>query len=1007
MRENRQDMLASADATGPMGAPAYDVVLLPTHGQVVEYRKRAAQAAARAFGGGEEASVRGSAAGRSPASGCGSVSRAGDPLFGTTVTTFDAWLADLWELYGDGRSLVTPVERAMAMTVAFEEAREELPASVRDAGRAEAAAPAAPAAAASAADGLMGDSPASGEAAREGGLSAVRGFVGFAEGGGTANMAARCARQAAGLREFDGAVAAAREGSLAAFAPQLESAEAAFLGVMARYFDLLDGLGLVEPGSALAALPQAMPADRHLSVLLEGFPPPGEQRRRFFAACPWLRATERPAPGAEGIAAPPEGVDVRFAFPSGRYARPRLLVDLVGELHGRGLGRVVLACKDAPGTYAGVAAALEREGRTCALRARARFGDTDFGRVLFALHRLATDGAACREDLADVLFSPIAGVPVMRARRIDAELRADRLADPREKCAELRAASETFSYLEDLASDPEAAVVAGALEDAIRALPGVSEAYRHEQLAALGTARECLQAASRLGAGAGACMAVLAQASVDVSRAGTSGVGVADADVLVCDLAFAATLPSRSCDVLVLCDMTSACRPVADREDAGTALLGKLGIRQVDDALSQARREFRALEGVPTAQLVIERCLFDAAAEPTYPAMVVEELVDCYRDDPSATDDIDNPYLLPPALRRGMLERGEERLYENLGVARGEQPVATQVERPPVGTILPERRPLVVLPRRGKDGQAARPCLSASQIESYLACPYLWFVQRRLRAESLDEEFGPLQMGDFAHRALDRFYEAFSQKTGLRKVTPESLLQAREVMSAVLAEQEAAQQALSPSDNRLVPRTELEAREVDALKANLVRYLDFEAQLLPGFRPLFREYEVGTKESVEYAGVRLAGRIDRIDVDGAGRAVVIDYKGSLSADYEPFATEGRPPAKVQTLVYAQVVKRLLGLDVVGALYVSYGRAPKVAGAYDGRVLETPHLPNMRYERCACPPEGERSFARLLDETEKWAASAVRALLAGQVDPAPAGPASCAWCPVTACLSRED
>ena len=68
--------------------------------------------------------------------------------------------------------------------------------------------------------------------------------------------------------------------------------------------------------------------------------------------------------------------------------------------------------------------------------------------------------------------------------------------------------------------------------------------------------------------------------------------------------------------------------------------------------------------------------------------------------------------------------------------------------------------------------------------------------------------------------------------------------------------------------------------------------------------------------------------------------------------------------------------------------MSYGRAPKVAGAYDGRVLETPYLPNMRHERCVCPPEGERSFARLLDETEKRAASAVRALLAGQVDPAP-------------------
>ena len=46
-----------------------------------------------------------------------------------------------------------------------------------------------------------------------------------------------------------------------------------------------------------------------------------------------------------------------------------------------------------------------------------------------------------------------------------------------------------------------------ALEDAIRALPGVSEAYRHEQLAALGVAREVLQAATRMGRGAGACMA--------------------------------------------------------------------------------------------------------------------------------------------------------------------------------------------------------------------------------------------------------------------------------------------------------------------------------------------------------------------------------------------------------------------------------------------------------------------------------------------------------------------
>ena len=58
---------------------AYDVVLLPTMGQAVAYRKAAATR--------------------------------GDALFGVTVSTFEAWVADLWELYGDGRANASRLHR--------------------------------------------------------------------------------------------------------------------------------------------------------------------------------------------------------------------------------------------------------------------------------------------------------------------------------------------------------------------------------------------------------------------------------------------------------------------------------------------------------------------------------------------------------------------------------------------------------------------------------------------------------------------------------------------------------------------------------------------------------------------------------------------------------------------------------------------------------------------------------------------------------------------------------
>ncbi|WP_041690660.1 PD-(D/E)XK nuclease family protein [Eggerthella sp. YY7918] len=911
----------------------FDTIILPTYGQVIGYRTRMAAAADP----------------EKP-----------DPLFGVSVTTFDGWLADLWELYGDGRTLAGPMERTLAMVRGFEEADLSV-------------------------------------------LSASDGAV---------LMAARCVGEAAGLPAFESALDAARSGQLSeasdgTCAPYatLIPAEKELLRAMARCRDALNELGFVEPGEALSLLPAALPTESLQSVLVEGLPPLSHQQQRFFEACPQFRVTLREATGADGVVPPSDGVDVRFAFPSGCYARPRLLADLVDQLRGEGL--VVFACKDPRETYQTLAPAFVRDGVTCAMRARIPFADTDFGRVFFALRRLIGDEEPQRADLTDILYSPLLGLSQSQVQKLDARLRGDRLVDLCAECALLRAENEVFSYLEDIASDPEATVLIGALEDRVRTMPGVSEAYRREQLGALALVRETCQVACRMQLDMDAAACVLSSATVDASRQASVPDGTEAPSVLICDVATAATLGARSCATLVLCDMDNAHRPVVDRDDATTALLEKLGIMPVDDALSYARRQFRALEAVPQRHLILERCLFDADAEPTYPAMVVEELVDCYREDPSATDDIDNPYLLPLCLQKGLIERGEELLYENAAVTHAAQPLLARIARPDAGEVSQARRSLVVLPRPSREGAAPEPPrLSASQIESYLACPYLWFAQRRLRVEPLDEGFGPLQMGDFAHHVLERFYRTFQEQTGASKVTPAHLAEARAIMSTVLDEQAALQFSLKPADNRLVPRSHIEQREVEELKRHLMSFLDFEAQLLPTFQPAHFEFKVGASGEVDYAGVKLVGVIDRIDIDDAGRAVIIDYKGSVSYDYELTGKDRAVPAKVQTLIYAQVIRRTLGLDVVGALYLGYGKKPKLAGAYDARMLEAVHLPNMRHERCQYTPVEGGSFNDLLDQTEERAAYAVRALLSGEVPQAPSGPGACAWCPVSACTARE-
>ena len=1021
---------------------AYDVVLLPDTDRAVAYRKRAADG------------------------GCS--------LMGVTVAAFGAWVRDLWELYGDGRTFVSRLEREALLRAACERAgggcadpasgkRARLDGAGGQCGLAEPG-------------DVRGDSgrcePAEGHIA-----DGACALVGNGDAGtlGLDRVAAVCVAAGVGVPAFDAAVRDARQG-VPVGTGALEGvtcAEVPALRMIGGYLDRLAQLGMIEPGQALALLPELLP-QRPLRVLLEDAAPLTPGQEAFFSACPWMEVEVRAALGSHGPVRAPKGVRVRFAFPSGQYAWPALLVDIVrdaldagaasaassasaaapaavppacddvasggedafGGSNGCWDGRsactqaaaVVVAAKDPAALFGRVVPALVRQGHVVALRGQRRFVDTAFGKAICSLRRFLDEGQAGgashiqgygdiaatdverwdRADLADWALSPFSGMTKKAAFKLDADMRADRTARRSDLCARLRGDNPLFEAMERLALRLDAQAT-DELEAAVRRMTNRSEAWRAEQLAALRALRRAAGAAKLAGLGAYAAFDQVQRLKVSVSRIvaprGSEGAGLGAPDVLVTDQGTAASLGNGSCKVLVAADLTSAAYPAADPEDASRVLLEHLGVQRADSALARMRRAFFALEHGATDQLILERCLNDSSADPTYPCVVLEEFVDCYRDDPTATEDIDNPYSLPEHLQDGMLLRGEDALCANDALSDAPAPVAARIEPPLTGAVSPEARSLVVLPRVLQGGQVLdEPCLSPSQIESYLECPYKWFAQRRLRLDDLDEGFGPLEMGDFAHNALHSFYKHLSEDLGEAKVTPQLLPQARKLMADVLERHKALQPHLRQSENRLIPTSQVEHRELAELERKLMDYLDFEAELLPTFAPKYLEYDVARGGAVDYAGHKLLGTADRIDVDGEGRCAIIDYKGSISGSYALGVREEGRLGKVQALIYAQVVRRTLGLEPVGALYVCYGRRKMISGAYDGRVIENAHLPNMRHKDCMC---SDRPFTDVLDETEEAVAAALERMLAGDIRPRPETPEACKWCPVSSCSERRE
>ena len=910
--------------------------------------------------------------------------------FGTTAQTFNEWIACLWEAHGDGRRLVRPVQRRIIAQAIID-----------------------------AAD-LHHITPTP----------------------NLANALGSCARQGLGVQAFEQAMAQAQDDVVAGLGP----AQTEMLQLVDAYARELARQGLAEQGQMLDMLAERSEqvfARGAIRVFATGGAPLSCQQRLFFERCSdyvtvhqdwtpslWDNPTEQA----------PASLDVRFAFPSGGYALPQVLLQIIDEAHAELSGaRIVVASTNPLALYEHLAAPLAKRGAACSVQARTPFFETDTGILYATMLRAGADGMPWdKSALTDIMHARYMGMTKSVVWQRDAALRMDRLANQGEELERLTSIpffGELITCLHRVAWGPtESATVESlqAMQSRFARIAGKGDRpYANEQAAALSAMLETHAACEQQGIDAKSVLTSVMQ-YIEVNSAWASSEQSCghEPSVSFMTLQDAAGMGAGSIDVLVVCDQTTEDFPLADKLDAAGSLLVAVGVERPEPALSKQRRLLASLVRLPRMRVVFQRCLNGPAADPLYPSAMLEEFVDAYRapQDRSSGEDIDNVYRLPEALQRNLYEAGEEHFLQNVIPGASSDDLGLQViERPFAGSVGSWAEFVTHPGGRQEPNQPMR--LSASQIEAYLDCPYKWFVSRRLKASGLDEEYGPREIGTFLHEVFQRFYLAFG-----RKVTQENLEQARLCMfgahdePGVFLEVLEHQREGDPGQRlSLMPGT-TEEQEITYLRQRVDAWLAFETTFLPTFEPVAFEYKI---KGFEYAGCQVSGSIDRIDMDAAGNVMVIDYKGSMKDEYCPYAkldeemTLAITP-RIQTLLYAHVIAQLAGSSlestqssvlasardrvvrsVQGALYVSYNKGNRVVGACPAHLVEQDAVPTLfKPQLCTVPSVGPLSFENLLQHTEQRVSERMAQLSACQIEPLPSWSGACDYCPVASCERRQ-
>lgn len=948
---------------------------------------------------------------------------------GVDYKTLASWLRSLWELMGDGRSFVDNMQRQMLFSdmIARRDDADLQPLS-RSQGTvrmlARMARDVLPGVAGTGAERCCGDvcqpDPKSDAEARV--FELLRAYAGGLDRRG---MVEPC--EAADM------MAEALANNLPACARAV-----CVRGVTSFTHGLLELLSAVANNGGEVVVLLA----REQAAMREDLAAAFDARGVLFEAAPLGEGAAAPQTTSKSAAQP------TFVEVAGPHARAHAYVDAIDELvktcedaavdggvtASADPVRVLVVSARAPQLFGDLAARLAARHIAAETTEFTAFSQSIAGRQFTALAKLiermkaADEGTASKTEwwpapeLTDWIYSPLSGADAASARTFDKNMRLSRgktttavkslLQSVQGQVRGTRKAASDDNWFKNVpcvVSDvfqalwrdkPVTALkamlaVAEALPD--RALGGLDgQARRQAETALLRHAIDILMNDARaLDVSQAATVPVLDDVRTKVDKRSTAydyetyEVDRAPrAQVRFASLADAAALRPDSYDAVLFADVDLDSYPLSHEEGPLATLTAELGRSSVTlEPAALLRVRFGRAMQAARGPVVLARVTHDRQARECYPAAVWTEL----RAHAEAAG----------AAKVACV--GEGGIVADFDPAAGEGIECKRVACEAPQHLSEAAVPYLVLRRRDGEGENAPlvPRLtSASQIEAYSTCPLCWFVSYRVKPQSIDAGFGNMEKGNFVHDVLEHLHARLPQE-GMERVTPENLPRAQDLLREVFDETLAEHAGKRGTEGPLVPLSPVEERQVAEILPQLEGVLAYESEALAPFAPRYLEFAFNELQ-VEYAGWPLGGRIDRVDVDAENRAVVIDYKHRSGVEEfklaDPTVRDEESgeapiddprwlPPHTQTLIYAQAMRRALGLDTRAALYFSTkGGKPALRGAASAELLEEERddgrIPGLKK---GFPGEGgNMDFDALLDRVEAGIAERLHELEAGDV-----------------------
>jgi ATP-dependent helicase/DNAse subunit B len=284
----------------------------------------------------------------------------------------------------------------------------------------------------------------------------------------------------------------------------------------------------------------------------------------------------------------------------------------------------------------------------------------------------------------------------------------------------------------------------------------------------------------------------------------------------------------------------------------------------------------------------------------------------------------------------------------------------------------------------------SRAVFGATELERFADCSSAWLFERVVDPKTIDAEADAMLRGQIAHQTLYKFYSGLPKELGVERVVPDLVEQAVTFLRRCLDD------ALRGGVR--LELTELEAAELEeSLWRDLEQFVREEAESQLPLVP--RRFEVGfgsersapeLQRGLELAeGIRLSGKIDRIDVDPfSARGIVQDYKSGKSVHS---ARQIDAELRLQIPLYMLVLRDLVGIEPLGGLYRALAGARSARGMLRAEAQED--VPGFKPKDYLS--EGE--FWAQVETARDRAAGYAARIRTGDVRHDPKGGECPAWC----------